>query len=203
MWSWHLSAGSISSSTKAGGNDLQWAVAWKTIAVEWRVQMTPCRSFVGTMARFAVPVVVWIVLVPSHAAVTQVAISAPAKKDTGHAHIAFSHALPRLDGTQLKATIVEVTYGPGASSPPHSHPCPVIGYVIEGELRTQVKGEAEAIYKAGQSFYEAANGIHMISANASDKAAVKFLAYFVCDHDTPLSVVPPETTPSGGEKPWR
>jgi quercetin dioxygenase-like cupin family protein len=111
--------------------------------------------------------------------------------------IAFSHTLPRLDGAHVKATIVEVTYGPGESSLPHSHPCAVIGYVIEGSLRTQVKGEAEAVYNAGQSFYEAPNGIHMISANASDKVPVKFLAYFICDHDTPLSVPPPETADTG------
>jgi quercetin dioxygenase-like cupin family protein len=94
--------------------------------------MTSGRSFFGTLARFTVPVAVWIAFAPSHAAVAQVASSGFAKKDTGHARIAFSHALPRLYGTHLKATIVEVTYGPGASSPPHSHPCPVIGYVIEG-----------------------------------------------------------------------
>lgn len=163
--------------------------------------MTCDRSFFATLARLAAPVVVWIAFAPSHAAFAQVANSASSNKDAGHARIAFSHALPHLDGTQLKATIVEVTYGPGGSSPPHSHPCPVIGYVIEGALRTQVKGEAEAIYKAGESFYEAPNGVHMISANASDKASVKFLAYFVCDHDTPLSVAPPGAAPSGSEKP--
>ena len=163
--------------------------------------MLSYRSFFATLARLAVPPLAWIAFAPSHAAVAQVANSASSNKDTGHARIAFSHALPHLDGTQLKATIVEVTYGPGGSSGPHSHPCPVIGYVIEGALRTQVKGEAEAIYQAGQSFYEAPNGVHMISANASDKVPVKFLAYFVCDHDTPLSVAPPAAAPSGGEKP--
>jgi quercetin dioxygenase-like cupin family protein len=163
--------------------------------------MTFCRGFLGTMARLAVSVVVWIAFAPNHATVAQVGSSASSNKDSAHARIAFAHALPRLDGTHLKATIVEVTYGPGGSSPPHSHPCPVIGYVIEGALRTQVKGEAVAIYKAGQSFYEAPNGVHMISANASDKVPVKFLAYFVCDHETPLSVAPPEAAPSGGEKP--
>src|SRR5690348_17011202 len=54
--------------------------------------------------------------------------------------IAAEQALPQLDATKLKATLVEVTYAPGAASAPHSHPCPVIGYVVSGELRTQVKG---------------------------------------------------------------
>jgi quercetin dioxygenase-like cupin family protein len=112
---------------------------------------------------------------------------------TGQDRVAFSHPLPTLDGSRLKVTIVEVTYGAGESSPPHSHPCPVIGYVIDGVLRTQVKGESEHIYHAGESFYEAPNGIHQVSANASQTAPVRFLAYFVCDHEVPLSVAPPKS----------
>ncbi len=95
--------------------------------------------------------------------------------------------LPRMDGSHLKVTLVEVNYGPGEYSHPHSHPCPVIGYVIEGAIRIQVKGQPEAIYRAGESFYELPNGVHQVSANASDKEPAKFLAYFVCDHEAPLS----------------
>lgn len=93
----------------------------------------------------------------------------------------ITHALPPLDGHALAATVVEVAYGPGGSSPPHSHACPVIGYVLEGALRSQVKGEAEAVYRTGESFYEAPDGIHAVSANASATKPVRFLAYFVCD----------------------
>ena len=100
---------------------------------------------------------------------------------------AFTHALPALDGRNLTADIVEVDYGPGAASPAHSHPCPVIGYVLEGSVRTQVKGQAEAVYTAGQSFYEAPNGVHLVSANASSTKPAKLIAFFVCDHDAPLS----------------
>src|ERR1700733_5345934 len=96
------------------------------------------------------------------------------------------------EGDKLSVTIVEVNYGPGESSPPQSHPCPVIGYVLEGTLRTQVKGEPEAIYKAGESFYEARNAVHMVSGNASDKERARLLAYFVCDQHSPLSVAAPE-----------
>lgn len=99
----------------------------------------------------------------------------------------FSHVLPTLNGGKLAAHVVEVTYGPGAASPPHGHPCPVIGYVMQGSLRTQVKGQPEAVYKAGESFYEAPNGVHLISANASNTEPAKLLAFFVCDHDAPLS----------------
>jgi quercetin dioxygenase-like cupin family protein len=114
------------------------------------------------------------------------------------ARVALSQALPKLDGDHLNATLVEVHYGPGESSPPHSHPCAVIGYVVEGALRMQVKGEPEASYKAGEGFYEAPNGVHVVSANASQTVPATFIAYFVCDHDTPLSSdVPKIATPGG------
>src|SRR5947209_9019690 len=73
--------------------------------------------------------------------------------------IAFSHALPALNGEKLAVNVVEVSYAPGEGSPAHSHPCPVIAYVVDGEIRSQVAGQPEAVYKAGESFYEAPNGI--------------------------------------------
>lgn len=112
--------------------------------------------------------------------------------------IAISQTLPQLDGSHLHVSVVEVKYGPGGSSPPHSHPCPVVGYIVEGTIRIQLKSEPETIYKVGDSFYEAANGVHLVSANASGKEPAKLLAYFVCDHETPLSVDVPETRTSGG-----
>jgi quercetin dioxygenase-like cupin family protein len=117
--------------------------------------------------------------------------SAQSKAPAANHPANFSHALPQLDGAHLRATVVEVSYAPGEADKPHSHPCNVIGYVAEGAIRFQVKGgAAEAVYKAGESFYEPPNGVHQISANASDKEPAKLIAFFVCDHDTPLTVPP-------------
>jgi quercetin dioxygenase-like cupin family protein len=106
-----------------------------------------------------------------------------------------------MDGGRLKTTIVEVTYEAGGSSRPHSHSCTVVGYVIEGALRTQVRGEPEATYRAGEAFYEAPNGVHQVSANASDKDPVRFIASFTCDHDGPLSTPVPETDTTPARQP--
>lgn len=127
----------------------------------------------------------------SRLAAARVAADA-AQKKSERSRVAFSHYLPRLNGDKLTVTVVKVNYGPGESSTPHSHRCPVIGYVVEGKLRTHVEGEPEAIYKAGENFYEAPNGVHLVSANASDKERAKLLAYFVCDNHMPLSVEVPE-----------
>lgn len=115
------------------------------------------------------------------------------------ARVALTHALPPLDGSRLRVTVVEVNYGPGEESLPHTHPCPVVGYVLEGDLRTQVAGEAAAVYGPGESFYEAPNGVHQVSANASKSTSTRFLAFFVCDTDAPLSA--PAHEPKGASKP--
>ena len=91
-------------------------------------------------------------------------------------------------GAHLSIEVVEVVYGPGQSSSPHSHPWPVIGVVTAGSLKMQVKGEPQHLYKAGDTFYEPPNGVHLVSANASSKMPAKFLAYLVCDRKTELSV---------------
>lgn len=109
------------------------------------------------------------------------------------ARVLFSTEVPNLNSNHLKATLVEVNYGPGEASLPHSHPCAVIGYVVAGALRTQVKGQPEMMYQAGGTFYEAANGIHLVSANASTTQPAKLLAYLICDQNAPLSVDLPET----------
>jgi quercetin dioxygenase-like cupin family protein len=106
----------------------------------------------------------------------------------------FSHSLPPLDGNHLRATVAEVNYAPGEADKPHSHPCTVIGYVADGAIRFQVKGGApEAIYTAGESFYEPPNGVHQVSANASSKNPARLIAFFICDHETPLTVPPMDT----------
>src|SRR3954452_24460725 len=93
----------------------------------------------------------------------------------------FVKPLPQLNGNQLKVSITEVTYPPGGFSHPHSHSCPVVGYVLEGALRFQVEGEPERTFTAGKTFYEGPNKVHQVSANASETKRAKFIAYFICD----------------------
>ena len=105
-----------------------------------------------------------------------------------------------MDGGRLHVTVLEVTYAPGASSAPHRHPCPVVGYVVRGAVRMRVAGEAEGIYRAGESFYEAPNGVHVVSANASREEPATFLAIFTCDREGRLSVPLADTTSGGGDR---
>src|SRR5438093_11998510 len=82
--------------------------------------------------------------------VAQNASSGQAKETA--VRVALSRALPMMKGDGLKVTVLEVAYAPGAASSRHSHPCPVVGYVVAGAVRMQVKGEPEAVYKSGDTF---------------------------------------------------
>jgi quercetin dioxygenase-like cupin family protein len=132
------------------------------------------------------------------------ALSAQTASDTMReqitvSRVAIAHVLPQLNADHLQVKLVEVTYPPGGFSTPHTHPFPVIVYVIAGALRIQVKGEPEAIYKAGESFYEAPNGAHLVSANASEQEPAKFIACFICDADQPLSLPLTRAQAKGGK----
>jgi quercetin dioxygenase-like cupin family protein len=113
-----------------------------------------------------------------------------AAADTARApHVArlLEQALPAMRGDSLKVTVLEVTYAPGGMSGPHVHPCPVFGYVAADALRMQFKGLPDRVYGAGESFYEAANGGHLVGRNASATEPARLVATFVCDQAGPLS----------------
>ena len=105
----------------------------------------------------------------------------------------LSQKLPTMDGANLTVKLIDVTYAAGAASRPHSHPCVVVGYVVDGAIVSQVKGEAEGAYPAGKAFYEAPNGVHAVSKNASATAPSKLLAIFICDKEGPLTVPAPSS----------
>lgn len=112
------------------------------------------------------------------------------------ARVTLDQHLPPANGAQLETKVVEVSYGPGGSSAPHSHSCAVVGHVTEGRLRTQSTGQPSRVYHAGESFYEAPHAVHQVSANASMREAVKFIAVFICDHPAPHTAAVPDNAAS-------
>lgn len=84
--------------------------------------------------------------------------------------------------------LIEVRYGPSAFSPAHRHQCPVIGYVVDGQIKSQVDSGPMTIYKAGESFYEPAGSLHAVSANGSASSDARLLAVFVCRAPSPVAI---------------
>ena len=131
--------------------------------------------------------IIAIVLLFSACCTTAQQTPSKASVQTGVVEV-LSQKLPTMDGTNLTVKLIDVTYPAGAASRPHSHPCVVVGYVVDGAIVSQVKGEAESTYAAGKAFYEAPNGVHAVSKNASATTPSKLLAIFICDKEGPLTV---------------
>ena len=126
--------------------------------------------------------------------------AAPQTPSPSQSRIALSRTLPAMDGKEIRVKLVDVTYAPGGANASHSHPCPVVGYVLQGALRMRVNDAPEAIYRTGDTFYEGPGDIHRTSANASATEPARFLAYFMCDREVAQLSVPTPSPNSEGRR---
>ena len=95
----------------------------------------------------------------------------------------FEQTIPNIPGKSLVAMVVN--YTPGGASPSHIHAKSafIFGYVLSGEIESQVNDESRRVYRAGESFYETPGSRHPVSRNASKTKPARLLAVFVVDTD--------------------
>ena len=82
--------------------------------------------------------------------------------------------------------MLEVSYPPGATDIVHRHDAHAFVYVLEGEIVMQLKGQPAVTLKAGQTFYEGPNDIHMVGRNASDKEPARFVVVLLKAKGAPV-----------------
>jgi quercetin dioxygenase-like cupin family protein len=107
---------------------------------------------------------------------------------TAKISLVFDQPIPNVPGKSMKGVLVE--YGPGGSSPAHTHAKSAFIYatVLEGAIRSQINGGEIKVFKKGDNFAELPGDHHGVSANASDVEPAKLLAVFVVDTgDTELT----------------
>ena len=113
--------------------------------------------------------------------------AAPASK-SAKVTLVYQHELPNVPGKSIKGVLVE--YGPGGSSPGHTHPKSAFIYatVLEGAIRSQVSGTGPArVYRAGETFFEPPGSTHLVGENASATEPARILAVFVADDGATLT----------------
>ena len=105
------------------------------------------------------------------------------KKGQARVTTIFDHPLPSVPGKSLRGVLVE--YGPGGSSPSHTHAASafITATVIKGAVRSRINDGPEKVFGVGESFVEMPGDHHGISANASEVEPSKLLAVFVVDTD--------------------
>src|SRR5262245_15736543 len=107
-------------------------------------------------------VTLWWTRAPTDVRTPSVATATP-RRETGElARYPLSGPLAGFD-----AVLVELTFAPGASARVHRHPGPILGYVVDGSLRTAINDEPAAVVPAGSTFFEPTGGVHTTFGAAS------------------------------------
>jgi quercetin dioxygenase-like cupin family protein len=94
--------------------------------------------------------------------------------------------LPDFPGKE--GLMILVTYPPGSQDPVHRHNADAFVYVLEGSIVMQVKGGKEVTLKAGQTFYEGPNDIHVVGRNASQTEPAKFVVILLKKKNAPVLI---------------
>ena len=123
-------------------------------------------------------------------AALSISAASAAEPPAGKVTVVFDRPIPNIPGKSMKGVLVE--YGPGASSPAHTHPKTAFIYatVLEGAVRIRVNDAPEKVYNVGENFVEEPGSLHQVSANASDTKPARLLAVFVLDTDEKVLVTP-------------
>jgi len=95
--------------------------------------------------------------------------------------------LTDIPGKEVVLLMVE--YAPGDADAIHRHNAHGFVYVLEGSVVEQVKGGKPVTLKAGQTFYEGPDDVHVVGRNASRTRPAKILAVLVKDKGTPALVL--------------
>jgi quercetin dioxygenase-like cupin family protein len=82
--------------------------------------------------------------------------------------------------------MIEVSYPPGAQDVVHRHDAHAFVYVLEGQIVMQLKDQPAVTLKAGQTFYEGPNDVHVLGRNASDSAPARFVVILLKRKGAPV-----------------
>jgi quercetin dioxygenase-like cupin family protein len=93
-----------------------------------------------------------------------------------------------------RVDVREIVFEPGRATGLHRHPCPVFGYVAEGEAVLEVQGEPVQKLPAGSAFYEPAGKVIARFDNASPCEKMRFICYYLLEGKQELiEMLPPAT----------
>jgi quercetin dioxygenase-like cupin family protein len=82
-----------------------------------------------------------------------------------------------------RVEVKKLTIAPGGKTGLHTHPGPVVSYVVQGTLIVKVKGEAEKTYKPGEAIYEPGDTVIEKFDNGSATEPAVFIADYLLGAD--------------------
>jgi len=90
------------------------------------------------------------------------------------------------EGAEVMTVLIEFPPGdPG--TPPHRHPGPAFGYMLEGEMLFELEGEPERVIRAGEAFWEPGGDlIHYQDGNNRTDTRSRFVVTMICEPGKPM-----------------
>jgi quercetin dioxygenase-like cupin family protein len=89
----------------------------------------------------------------------------------------------------FEVVLVELNMPPGARSagPGHRHPGPVLGYVVEGQMRFAINNEAEKVLPVGGTFFEPSGAVHTTNGSARSDGPTRAVVFMIVPKGAPLA----------------
>ena len=95
---------------------------------------------------------------------------------------------PLTDIPGKEGLMLMVTYPPGGADEIHRHNAHAFVYVLEGAIVMQLRGAEPVTVKAGETFYEGPNDVHIVGRSASDTKPAKFVVFLVKNQGAPALI---------------
>jgi quercetin dioxygenase-like cupin family protein len=96
-------------------------------------------------------------------------------------------------GARAKLTALEITLEPGQQTGWHTHPVPLFGYILEGELTVDYGPKGQRVYRKGDGLAEAMTEAH--NGRNLGQTPVTILAVFLGEEGVQDSVPAPPPRP--------
>jgi quercetin dioxygenase-like cupin family protein len=89
----------------------------------------------------------------------------------------------------FEVVLVELNIAPGARSagPGHRHPGPVLGYIVEGQMRFAINNEPEQILPVGRTFFEPSGAVHTTNGSARADGPTRAVVFMLVPKGSPLT----------------
>src|SRR5688572_3094449 len=97
-------------------------------------------------------------------------------------------AIDLADYPGKEGRMIEVSYPPGAQDVVHRRDAHAFVYVLEGQIVMQLKGKPAVTLKAGQTYYEGPDDVHVVGRNASNTAPARFVVVLLKTKGAPILV---------------
>jgi quercetin dioxygenase-like cupin family protein len=84
--------------------------------------------------------------------------------------------------------LVELNIPPGRTSPSpgHRHPGPVLGYIVEGQMRFAINNEPEQVLPVGKTFFEPPGAVHSTNGSARSDGPTRAVVFMLVPKGSPL-----------------